>query len=188
MAEKHLQSFKKKFQKDEEFHLDCKTFMSNLLEKGYARVCPTDAESNSSWYIPHHGVYHPNKPDKIRVVYDCSSQLQGRGLNKELLSGPDLTNQIVGFLSRFIEHNVALMADGIWQSICSTKLWYLKNRCYLKFLWWKDGNYGNPIIDCQMNVHVFSATSSPGCSNYALKKTSTDSRDVYGFQASETLQ
>ena len=85
--------------------------MSNLLEKGYARVCPTDAESNSSWYIPHHGVYDPNKPDKIRVVYDCSSQLQGRGLNKELLSGPDLTNQIVGFLSRFIEHNVALMAD-----------------------------------------------------------------------------
>ena len=85
--------------------------MNNLLEKGYARVCPTDAESNSSWCIPHHGVYHPNKRDKIRVVYDCSSQLQGRGLNKELLSGPDLTNQIVGFLSRFREHNVALMAD-----------------------------------------------------------------------------
>ena len=39
-----------------------------------------------------------------------------------------------------------------------------------------------------MNIHVFGATSSPGCSNYALKKTSTDYKDVYGFQASETLQ
>ena len=63
-----------------------------------------------------------------------------------------------------------------------------EHKCYLKFLWWKDGNYNNPIIDCQMNVHVFGATSSLGCSNYALKKTSTDYKDVYGFQASETLQ
>ena len=30
--------------------------------------------------------------------------------------------------------------------------------------------------------------SSPGCSNYAFKKTSTDYKDVYGFQASDTLQ
>ena len=45
-----------------------------------------------------------------------------RGLNKELLSGPDLTNQIVGVLSRFREHDVAFMAE-----IESTKLWYLKN-------------------------------------------------------------
>ena len=39
-----------------------------------------------------------------------------------------------------------------------------------------------------MNVHVFGATSSPGCSNYVFKKTSTDYKDVYGFQASDTLQ
>ena len=78
VAEKRLQSLKKKFQKDEKFHLDYKIFMNNLFEKGYARVCPTDAESNSSWYIPHHGVYHPNKPAKIRVVHDCSSEFQGK--------------------------------------------------------------------------------------------------------------
>ena len=66
-----------KIQKDEKFHLDYKTFMNNLFEKGYTRVCPTDTESNSSWYIPHHRVYHPNKPAKIRVVY-CSSEFQGK--------------------------------------------------------------------------------------------------------------
>ena len=160
--------------------------MNNLFEKGYARVYPTDAESNSSWYIPHHRVYHPNKPDKIRVLYDCSSEFQGRGLNKELLSGPDLTNQIVGVLSRFKEHNVAFMADI--ESMFYQVMVSEEHKCYLKFLWWKDGNYNNPIIDCQMNMHVVGATSSPGCSNYALKKTSTDYKDVYGFQASETLQ
>ena len=117
-----------KIQKDEKFHLDYKTFMNNLFEKGYTRVCPTDTESNSSWYIPHHRVYHPNKPAKIRVVYDCSSEFQGRGLlNKKLLSSPDLTNQIVGVLSRFREHDVAFMADiesMFYQSygICRTQM------------------------------------------------------------------
>ena len=43
-----------------------------------------------SWCI------HPHKPDRIRVVFDCSSDFRGIRLNKELLSGPDPTNQIVG--------------------------------------------------------------------------------------------
>ena len=63
-----------------------------------------------------------------------------------------------------------------------------KHRCYLKFLWWKDGNYSNLIVDCQMNVHVFGPTSSPGCSNYALKKTSVDYKHVYGLEAFNSLQ
>ena len=47
---------------------------------------------------PHHGVYHPHKPDKIWVLFDCSSEFQERSLNKELLSAPDLTKQIGGVL------------------------------------------------------------------------------------------
>ena len=38
-----------------------------------------------------------------------------------------------------------------------------------------------------MNVYVFGATSSPGCSNYALKKT-LDYKEVCGSKASETLR
>ena len=39
-----------------------------------------------------------------------------------------------------------------------------------------------------MNVYVFGATSSPGCSNYALKKTSLDYKEVCGSKAPETLR
>ena len=39
-----------------------------------------------------------------------------------------------------------------------------------------------------MNVHVFGATSSPGCSNYALKKKSLDYQEVWGSKASDTLR
>ena len=74
--------------------------MDNLFNKGYATES-TDIQVSSSWYIPHHGVYHPHKPDNIWVVFDCSSEFQGRSLNKEILSRPDLTNQTVGVLSMF---------------------------------------------------------------------------------------
>ena len=74
--------------------------MNNLLIKGYARRSDK-SPSGKTWYIPHHGVYHPSKPGKIRVVFDCSAQFNGRSLNKELLTGPDLTNPLMGILTRF---------------------------------------------------------------------------------------
>ena len=70
-----------------------------------------DIEPNGIWYIPHYGNYCPNKRDKMRVVYGCSSEFQRRRVNKQLLSGPNLTNQIVSVLSRFREYDIAFMAE-----------------------------------------------------------------------------
>ena len=95
-----MQFLKKKLQKDEMFHTDYVAFMDNLFNKGYTSES-TGIQTSSSCYIPHNGVYHPNTPDKIRVVFDCSNEFEGGILNKELFSGPDLTNQIVDVLSRF---------------------------------------------------------------------------------------
>ena len=58
-------------------------------------------EEGDAWYVPHHEVYHPNKPGKIRVVFDCSAKFVGLSLNSMLYKGPDLTNSLVGVLTRF---------------------------------------------------------------------------------------
>ena len=58
-----------------------------------------------------HGVYHPSKLGKIRVVFDCSAEFRGRSINKELLSGSDLTNEIIGVLTRFRAEKIVFMAD-----------------------------------------------------------------------------
>lgn len=44
--------------------------MKELINRGYAEEAPgQDLNFNDGvWYIPHHGVYRPKKPDKIRVV------------------------------------------------------------------------------------------------------------------------
>ena len=83
--------------------------MQDIISNGYARK--VEGTSEDFWYIPHHGVNHPRKPDKIRVVFDCSAEYKGSSLNKELISGLDLTNQIVGVLTRFREDEIAFMAD-----------------------------------------------------------------------------
>ena len=62
-------------------------------------------------YILHHAVYHPGKSGKICVVFNCNTKFEGKSINKDLLPGPDLTNQIVSVLVRFCEEKVVVMAD-----------------------------------------------------------------------------
>ena len=66
--------------------------MNDMVRKGYAEKIPKDevSEDGRIWYLPHHGVFHPQKPDKIHVVFDCSTEY--KALNKHLLQGPDLTS------------------------------------------------------------------------------------------------
>ena len=133
-------------------------------------------------YVPLHGIYCPNERDKIRVVYDSSSDFQGRSVNKQLLSGKDLINQIVGLLSRFWEYDIAFMAET--RSVFYQWMVSKAGRCCLKLLWWKDDNFDNRIIDFQMNVLDFCATFSLGYSNCALKETPIDHKMFvdYKFQ------
>jgi hypothetical protein len=51
------------------------------------------------------------KPGKTRVVFDCSARFKGTSLNEQLLSGPDLTNSLVGVLLRFRQEPIAMMSD-----------------------------------------------------------------------------
>ena len=96
-AMKRLMHLKDRLKKNSSYFADYKKFMDDLITKGYARKEDTKPPGRTG-FIPHHGVYHPNKSGKNRVVFDCSADFDGRSLKKELLAGFDLTNQIVGCL------------------------------------------------------------------------------------------
>ncbi len=108
---------------------------------------------------------------KLRVVFDCSAKTIGISLNDHLLQGPDLTNSLVGVLTRFREEPVAFMADieCMFYQVCVP----VHQRNYLRFLWWPDGDLSKELKEYRMKVHLFGATSSPSVANYALKATAT---------------
>ena len=127
-----------------------------IFKKGYARKCRDN--SSGAWYIPHHGVYHPSKK-KIRVVFDCSAQVNGVSLNDILLQGPDLTNSLVGVLMRFRLQPVAVMGDieAMFYQVTVPE----SHRKYLRFLWWPEDNFDIEPQEYEMCVHIFGALSSP---------------------------
>ena len=176
---------KQKLSKQQQMYDDYVKFMNDIIDKGYASKTTTPAEDGKTWYIPHHGVYHPKKPGKIRVVFDCSMKANGYCLNQELLQGPDLTNQLMGVLLRFREEPIAVMGD-IEAMFCQVRVPEDQRDC-LRFLWWPDGNINGELEEYRMNVHYFGITSSPSCVNYALRRAATETKAEYGEEAAEVL-
>ena len=87
---------KKRLLKDSDLRVKYTTCIEDLLHKGYAKKAPAITAPGRTWYLPHHAVFHPAKPGKVRVVFDCSAKHRGSSLNDKLLQGPDLTNSLVG--------------------------------------------------------------------------------------------
>ena len=68
-----------------------------------------------------------------RFGFDCST---GRSIHKELLSEPDLTNQITGVLTRFREVKVAFMAnvEAMFNQVQVPD----DQLSFVKLLWWEN--------------------------------------------------
>jgi hypothetical protein len=172
VAMKRLSWQRKKMTKDDKYHADYVGFINKILDKGYAQRVPDtplQPSHGSVWYLPHHGVYNPHKPDKIRVVFDCSAKYKGTCLNDRLLQGPDLT-------TRFRQEPIAFMADieAMFYQVRVPE----KQRDFLRFFWWPNGDLSSEVREYQMNVHLFDAVSSASIANYALKQTGKHATDT----------
>lgn len=186
-VEQRLSSLQKRFSRDENFHKEYCVFMNKILEEGYAVKVPDEKviqDDGQVWYLPHHGVYHPKKR-KLRVVFDCAARYQGTSLNEQLLQGPNLTNTLIGTLLRFRQDEIVIMGD-IDSMFYQVKV-PQEDASFLRFLWWEDGNPRKRIIEYQMVVHLFGATSSPSCANYALRKTAQDYKGLYNTEVINTV-
>lgn len=135
------------------------------------------------WYLPHFGVYHPKKPDQIRVVFDSSAEFQGVSLNKELLPGPDLMNSLVGVLFRFRKENIAIMCDI--EQMFHTFHVNPEHQNFLRFLWFKDNDPSKEIVEYKMTVHLFGNAPSPAIATFGLRHTADDGEERYGKETSQ---
>ena len=179
---------RKKLINNETLYKDYVNFMNSIIAKGFARKVPPNrlfAKTGQVWYIPHHGVYHAKKPNKIRVVFDCGARFGGTSLNDQLLQGPDLTNRLVGVLTRFRQGPIAFMGDinAMFHQVRVPE----GQRDLLRFLWWPDGDLTQNLEEYQMNVHLF-GVSSPSCSNFVLRRAADDAEKVVGSETANVLR
>lgn len=150
-------------------------FMQNIFDSGHAEPAPPLEEQEECWYLPFFGVYHPHKPDQIRVVFDSSAQHHGVSLNDILLTGPNLNNSLLGVLLRFRGEKVAVTADVKQMFHCFSVR--KDHRNFLRFLWHRNNNLEEPIIEYRMTVHIFGNSPSPAVAIYGLRKASQVQED-----------
>ncbi|XP_072022724.1 uncharacterized protein [Amphiura filiformis] len=187
LVQQRADNLRRRFNKDTSLHEAYTNAMEKVVKAGYAEKIPKGEiarEDGKVWYIPHHPVYHPQKA-KLRIVYDCAATYGGTGLNQELIPGPDLTSSLVGVLLRFRQERVALASDieSMFYQVGVRK----EDRDLLRFLWWPGGDISRQLEDYRMNVHIFGASSSPACANYALRKTAHDNKDQFDVEVIDTL-
>ena len=162
--------------------------LCKVLDKSYAERVPAEDMTRSDGhvrYIPHHAVFHPKKPGKIRIVHDCNAQYGGCSLNDHLLLGPDMANKLVGVLLRFRQEHVALTCDieAMYHQFVVSKA----DRDLLRFLWWENGDMNKSPVDYRMAVHLFGASSSPACAMYCLRQIASDERE-FSPEAAEFIR
>ena len=120
--------------------------MDETITRGDAEKVPQkDIGKAPAWYIPHHGVYHPQKPGKICVVFDCFARFKETCLNDSSSPEPLKSNHILTMKSTIISpppgkfvkedlyirkrwRRVQLLANNFWSRWKKEYLLNLQNR------------------------------------------------------------
>ena len=58
-----------------------------------------------------------------------------------------------------------------------------KDRRYLQFLWWPQGDLTLEPLIYHINVHLFGAASSPSCAQFSLLESAKDQSDQFDTKA-----
>ena len=94
-------------------------------------------------------------------------------LSRKVLLNQNQRVRFAQMLLRFRTEHIGIMGDikSMFHQVRVSK----EDRDYLRFFWWPNGDTSKRVTEYRMCVHLFGATSSPECANYALHKAVEDS-------------
>ena len=176
-AMRRLHGVERKLAKDDQLAELYSQKISEYMEKGYCRKL-SEAEAATTtprtWYLPHFAVTNPNKPGKIRLVFDAAAKSGGVSLNDVLLPGPDLLRPLTGILANFRKSPVAFGGD-IREMFHQVRI-RSEDTTSQRFLW-RNGNSKNPPDTFEMEVMIFGAVSSPCSAQFVKNKNGAEFQD-----------
>ena len=174
-----LKSLEKRLSRDTSLKENYANTIREDLEKVYLITVhdahKAEQQSVKEWYLPHHPAINPNKPGKVRRVLNGAAKFHGTSLNKSLLTGPNLLQNLIHVLLRFRQHQFAVSADieGMFLQVGVSDC----DQPSLRFLWREDPRTN--VVVYQYTRHIFGAKDSSTCANYALQRTARDNVSQY---------
>ncbi|XP_055523173.1 uncharacterized protein LOC129717329 [Wyeomyia smithii] len=174
MAERRWRCLEKRLEKDPQLYDSVRQQVADFESKGYIHVVTekemAEFDPRRIWYLPLGVVQNPNKPGRIRVIWDAAAKVNGVSLNTMLLKGPDLLTPQLHVTFMFREREVAFSGDiqemflqlGVRKSDQSALLFVFRK------------SSGKPLITIACNVAIFGTTCSPAQSQYVKNLNATE--------------
>ncbi|XP_065084915.1 uncharacterized protein LOC135707112 [Ochlerotatus camptorhynchus] len=142
--------------------------MDDYMQKGYVRkLSPEELREPKDriWYLPIFPVFNPNKPNKVRIVWDAAATVGGVSFNSVLMKGPDLLTALPFVLYRFRERPIAVSGD-IAEMFLRMLMNPLDQHCQRIFWCNRDGTTGEYVV----TVMTFGAKCSPSCAQFIINE------------------
>ena len=114
-AKAHFISLERPLEKTPEIKTLYSETIKADLAKGYVRNLSLEevksTANSQQWYLPHHPVQNPHKPDKLRRFCNAACWFSKTSLNDVFLPCPDLLWDLFGTLIRFRLFPTAVYGD-----------------------------------------------------------------------------
>ncbi|XP_055589201.1 uncharacterized protein LOC129741485 [Uranotaenia lowii] len=168
MALRRWQCLDRRLSKDEKLATLMEEKIQDYLRKGYIRKLDKKelvSKQPRVWYLPIFPVVNPNKPGKLRIVWDAAAKAHGVSLNSVLLKGPDQMSSLFSILLKFREYKIAFSGD-IREMYHQVLIREADQQCQRFF--WKSNADSIVPSEYVMRVMTFGASCSP-CSALFVK-------------------
>ncbi|XP_062711547.1 uncharacterized protein LOC134289570 [Aedes albopictus] len=163
----------KRMEREPELADTLRAKMADYERKGYIRKL-TATESlktgDRTWYLPIFPVFNPNKPGKVRIVFDAAAFFKGVSLNSVLAKGPDQLNDLPPVLYKFRERSIGLGGD-VAEMFHQMRM-NAEDEDSQRIVWCAN-NGTTEACDYVMQVVTFGATCSPSTALFVLNKNAT---------------
>lgn len=160
IAIKRFISLERRFRQDELFKKAyVESFQENLNLGIIERVPVEDLNSEAVFFLPHSGVFKKSATlQKIRIVFDGSAKSSnGLSLNDNLMTGPNLQNDLFDILIRFRKHQIVISCD-MEKMFLQIKVG--KAQQNYQRLFWRESEE-KPLEQYRLTRLVFGLTNSP---------------------------
>ncbi|GFX67808.1 uncharacterized protein TNCV_1565091 [Trichonephila clavipes] len=155
--------------------------MQEYEDLGHMREVTAENDNPMNYFLPHHGVYRPEKSTiKGRVVFNASSPTDnGLSLNGIQLNGGVIQDDLYAQMIRFRTFRYALTADikKMYRMILIDS----EQRCLQQILW-KDSKHDR-VKTYELQTGTYGMTSAPYLAQRTLRQLSYDEENKFPVAA-----